>query len=73
MGFHEPGARYAGGDKIIVASLITSRSGEVEGEDMLKRRPEEAAPFVPIEQSALSPKCGFASTEEGNILTQAAQ
>ncbi|MES1204273.1 MAG: 5-methyltetrahydropteroyltriglutamate--homocysteine S-methyltransferase, partial [Pseudomonadota bacterium] len=53
--------------------LVTSKSGDLEGKDTLKRRLEEASRFVPIEQLALSPQCGFASTEEGNILTEAAQ
>jgi 5-methyltetrahydropteroyltriglutamate--homocysteine methyltransferase len=61
------------GAKIVVAGLVTSKSGDLEGKDTLKRRLEEASRFVPIEQLALSPQCGFASTEEGNILTEAAQ
>jgi 5-methyltetrahydropteroyltriglutamate--homocysteine methyltransferase len=61
------------GSKIVVLGLITSKSGALEDKDAVKRRIEEATRFVPIEQLALSPQCGFASTEEGNILTEEAQ
>ena len=58
------------GDKIVVAGLVTSKSGALETKDDIKRRLEEASKFVALEQLALSPQCGFASTEEGNILTE---
>jgi 5-methyltetrahydropteroyltriglutamate--homocysteine methyltransferase len=58
------------GNKIVVVGVITSKSGTLEPKDLVKRRIEEAAKFAPIEQLALSPQCGFASTEEGNILTE---
>ena len=58
------------GDKIIVLGLVTSKSGELESKDTLKRRIDEASRHVPLEQLALSPQCGFASTEEGNSLTE---
>jgi 5-methyltetrahydropteroyltriglutamate--homocysteine methyltransferase len=58
------------GKKIAVVGLITSKSGTLESKDAVKRRLEEAAKFAPLEQLALSPQCGFASTEEGNILTE---
>jgi 5-methyltetrahydropteroyltriglutamate--homocysteine methyltransferase len=58
------------GNKIVVVGLITSKSGELEKKDDIKRRLDEAAKFVAYEQMALSPQCGFASTEEGNILTE---
>lgn len=58
------------GDKTVVLGLITSKSGELEDPDQLKRRIEEATAYVPLEQLALSPQCGFASTEEGNVLTE---
>jgi 5-methyltetrahydropteroyltriglutamate--homocysteine methyltransferase len=45
----------------------------LEKKDDIKRRLEEAAKFAPLEQLALSPQCGFASTEEGNILTEEEQ
>jgi 5-methyltetrahydropteroyltriglutamate--homocysteine methyltransferase len=61
------------GEKIVVLGLITSKSGTLEKRDDIKRRIDEAAKFAPLEQFALSPQCGFASTEEGNILTEEAQ
>jgi 5-methyltetrahydropteroyltriglutamate--homocysteine methyltransferase len=61
------------GDKVVVLGLITSKSGTLEDEDAVKRRIEEATKYVPLDQLALSPQCGFASTEEGNILTEDAQ
>ena len=57
------------GHKIVVLGLMTSKTGELESADSLKRRLDEAAKFLPLEQLALSPQCGFASTEEGNLLT----
>jgi 5-methyltetrahydropteroyltriglutamate--homocysteine methyltransferase len=61
------------GKKIVVLGLITSKSGTLENKDDVKRRIEEAAKFAPLEQLALSPQCGFASTEEGNILSEEQQ
>jgi 5-methyltetrahydropteroyltriglutamate--homocysteine methyltransferase len=58
------------GPKIVVLGLVTSKSGALETKDELKRRIDEAARYLPLEQLALSPQCGFASTEEGNTLTQ---
>jgi methionine synthase II (cobalamin-independent) len=58
------------GNKVVVLGLITSKSGTLEKKDDVKRRIDEAAKFAPLEQFALSPQCGFASTEEGNILTE---
>jgi 5-methyltetrahydropteroyltriglutamate--homocysteine methyltransferase len=57
-------------NKTVVLGLITSKSGTLESKDAIKRRIDEAATFVDIDQLALSPQCGFASTEEGNILTE---
>jgi 5-methyltetrahydropteroyltriglutamate--homocysteine methyltransferase len=45
----------------------------LESKDTVKRRIDEASKFVPLEQLALSPQCGFASTEEGNVLTEEQQ
>jgi 5-methyltetrahydropteroyltriglutamate--homocysteine methyltransferase len=56
--------------KMVVLGLVTSKSGKLESKDTIKRRIDEAAKFVPLEQLALSPQCGFASTEEGNTLTE---
>src|SRR5262249_15335449 len=61
------------GRKCVVLGLITSKSGTLERKDEVKRRIDEAAKFAPLDQFCLSPQCGFASTEEGNILTEEAQ
>jgi 5-methyltetrahydropteroyltriglutamate--homocysteine methyltransferase len=58
------------GNKIVVLGLVTSKSGTLEKREEIKRRIDEAAKFAPIEQFCLSPQCGFASTEEGNILAE---
>jgi 5-methyltetrahydropteroyltriglutamate--homocysteine methyltransferase len=58
------------GNKIVVLGLVTSKSGTLEKKDAIKRRIDEAAKFAPMEQFCLSPQCGFASTEEGNILAE---
>ena len=57
----------------MVVGLITSKSGTLEKKDDIKRRIDEAAKYAPLEQLALSPQCGFASTEEGNVLTEEQQ
>lgn len=57
-------------DLNIVLGLVTSKFGELENKDVVKRRIEEASRFVSINQLSLSPQCGFASTEEGNLLTE---
>ena len=53
--------------------LVTSKSGTLEKKDDIKRRIEEATKFASIEQLCLSPQCGFASTEEGNVLAEEEQ
>jgi len=58
------------GNKVVVVGVITSKFGALENKDEIKRRLQEAAKFAPLEQLALSPQCGFASTEEGNILSE---
>ncbi len=58
------------GHKVVVLGLVTSKTGELESKDELKRRIDAAAKYLPLEQLALSPQCGFASTEEGNLLTE---
>jgi 5-methyltetrahydropteroyltriglutamate--homocysteine methyltransferase len=52
----------------VVLGLVTTKSGRLESKDELKRRIDEAAKFVDLDQLCLSPQCGFASTEEGNVL-----
>lgn len=56
--------------KVAVLGLVTSKSPKLESKDELKRRIDEAAKFLPLDQLALSPQCGFASTIEGNPLTE---
>jgi 5-methyltetrahydropteroyltriglutamate--homocysteine methyltransferase len=58
------------GKKQVVIGLITSKSGELESKDSIKRRIDEATKYVALGQLCLSPQCGFASTEEGNVLTE---
>jgi 5-methyltetrahydropteroyltriglutamate--homocysteine methyltransferase len=65
--------RFVPKGKTVVLGLVTSKSGALESKDELKRRIDEASKFVPAEQLCLSPQCGFASTEEGNILTEEQQ
>ena len=56
--------------KQVVLGLVTTKSGKLESKDELKRRIEQAAKFCDIDQLCLSGQCGFASTEEGNVLTE---
>jgi 5-methyltetrahydropteroyltriglutamate--homocysteine methyltransferase len=72
-GGFEPLRYLPKGNKVVVVGVITSKSGELESKDDIKRRLEEASKFAPLDQLALSPQCGFASTEEGNILTEEEQ
>ncbi len=58
------------GHKTVVLGLVTSKSGVLEKKDDIKRRIDEATKFASLEQFCLSPQCGFASTEEGNILAE---
>ena len=61
------------GNKIVVLGLVTSKSGRLEPRDDIKKRIQEATKFVALEQLCLSPQCGFASTEEGNVLAEEEQ
>jgi 5-methyltetrahydropteroyltriglutamate--homocysteine methyltransferase len=65
--------RFVPKGKTVVLGLVTSKSGQLESKDAIKRRLDEAAKFVDIEQLALSPQCGFASTEDGNALAEEEQ
>jgi len=56
------------GEKRVVLGLVSSKVGELEDKDAVKRRIEEATRYVTLDQLCLSPQCGFASTEEGNLL-----
>jgi 5-methyltetrahydropteroyltriglutamate--homocysteine methyltransferase len=60
-------------DRVVVLGLVTTKSGRLESKDDIKRRIEQAAKFVSLDQLCLSPQCGFASTEEGNILAEEEQ
>jgi len=62
--------RFVPKGKTVVLGLVTSKSGRLESKDEIKRRIDEAAKFAPLEQLCLSPQCGFASTEEGNLLAE---
>jgi 5-methyltetrahydropteroyltriglutamate--homocysteine methyltransferase len=61
--------RFVPKGKMVVLGLVTSKRGAMESKDALKRRIDEAAKFVPLDQLCLSPQCGFSSTVEGNALT----
>jgi 5-methyltetrahydropteroyltriglutamate--homocysteine methyltransferase len=69
-GSFEPLRFFPKGKKQLVLGLITSKSGAPEKKDDIKRRIEEATKYVALDQLCLSPQCGFASTEEGNVLTE---
>jgi 5-methyltetrahydropteroyltriglutamate--homocysteine methyltransferase len=62
--------RFVPRGKTVVLGLVTTKSGELESQDVLLRRIEEASRYVPLEDLALSPQCGFASTMAGNPLTE---
>jgi 5-methyltetrahydropteroyltriglutamate--homocysteine methyltransferase len=56
-----------------VLGLVTTKFGEMESKDALKRRIDEAAKYAPMEQLCLSPQCGFSSTVHGNNIAVEAQ
>ena len=56
--------------KTAVLGLVTTKTGRLERKDDIKRRIEEAARYADLDQLCLSPQCGFASTEEGNVLAE---
>jgi len=62
--------RFVPKHKTVVLGLVTSKFGTLESKDSLKRRIDEAAKYIALDQLCLSPQCGFASTEEGNILAE---
>ena len=65
--------RFVPKGKFVVLGLVTTKRGQLESKDDLKRRIGEAARYVPLEQLCLSPQCGFSSTEEGNALSKEEQ
>jgi 5-methyltetrahydropteroyltriglutamate--homocysteine methyltransferase len=56
--------------KLVVLGIVTTKSGKLESKDELKRRIDQAAKFASLDQLCISGQCGFASTEEGNLLTE---
>jgi 5-methyltetrahydropteroyltriglutamate--homocysteine methyltransferase len=68
-GSFEP-LRFVPRGKTVVLGLVSSKVPQLESQDQLVRRIEEASKYVPLENLALSPQCGFASTMEGNLLTE---
>jgi 5-methyltetrahydropteroyltriglutamate--homocysteine methyltransferase len=62
--------RFVPKGKTVVLGLVTSKSGALESKDEIRRRIDQASGYLPLDQLCLSPQCGFASTEEGNLLTQ---
>ena len=65
--------RHVPEDRTVVLGLVTTKKPTLESADALKRRIAQASRYVPLERLALSPQCGFASTQEGNLLTPADQ
>ena len=65
--------RYLPKGKIVVLGLVTTKFGEMENKDALKRRIDEAAKYAPLDQLCLSPQCGFSSTVHGNNIAVQAQ
>jgi 5-methyltetrahydropteroyltriglutamate--homocysteine methyltransferase len=65
--------RFVPKDRVVVLGLVTTKEPELEDENELKRRIDEASRYVPLERLALSPQCGFASTMAGNLVTPADQ
>ncbi len=62
--------RFVPKGKVVVLGLITTKTGRLETVDELKRRVEEATRYIPLDQLALSPQCGFASEMAGNLLSE---
>jgi 5-methyltetrahydropteroyltriglutamate--homocysteine methyltransferase len=61
--------RFVPRSKIVVLGLVTTKKGELEEKDNLKRRLDQASKFISLDQVCLSPQCGFSSTVDGNALT----
>jgi 5-methyltetrahydropteroyltriglutamate--homocysteine methyltransferase len=69
-GGFEPLRFFPKGKKQLVLGLVSSKIGQLETKDAIKRRIDEASKYVALDQLCLSPQCGFASTEEGNVLSE---
>jgi 5-methyltetrahydropteroyltriglutamate--homocysteine methyltransferase len=72
-GGFEPLRHFPKGDRQLVLGLVTSKSGRLESKDDIKRRIDEVTKYIALDQLCLSPQCGFASTEEGNVLAEEEQ
>jgi 5-methyltetrahydropteroyltriglutamate--homocysteine methyltransferase len=72
-GGFEPLRFFPKGKKQLVLGVVTSKDGALESNDAIKRRIDEATKYVALDQLCLSPQCGFASTEEGNVLSEEQQ
>lgn len=72
-GSFEPLKYIPKGGPTVVLGLVTSKTGKLEEKENIKARVQDAAKYVPLEQLAISPQCGFASTHHGNILTEEEQ
>lgn len=65
--------RHVSGNKLVVLGLFSSKTGDLEDSDAILKRIHEAERYLPLDRLCISPQCGFASTEEGNILTEEQQ
>ena len=65
--------RFVSDEKMVVLGLLSSKSGELEDKNTITKRIKEATGYIPINRLCISPQCGFASTEEGNILSEEQQ
>ena len=65
--------RFVPKEKTVVLGLVTSKSGQLESKDEIRRRIDAAARYIDPDRLCLSPQCGFASTEEGNLLSEGEQ
>ncbi|RPK06004.1 5-methyltetrahydropteroyltriglutamate--homocysteine S-methyltransferase [Priestia endophytica] len=72
-GDFEPLKNFTRNDQTVVLGLITSKFAKLEDTETIKERIKEASQYIPLENLSLSPQCGFASTEEGNELTEEEQ
>ncbi|MGZ0879394.1 5-methyltetrahydropteroyltriglutamate--homocysteine S-methyltransferase [Priestia megaterium] len=72
-GDFEPLKSFTGNNQTVVLGLVTSKFPTLEDAEVIKQRIQEASQYVPLANLSLSPQCGFASTEEGNVLTEEEQ
>ncbi|MEI2393259.1 5-methyltetrahydropteroyltriglutamate--homocysteine S-methyltransferase [Priestia megaterium] len=72
-GDFEPLNSFTGNNQTVVLGLVTSKFPTLEDTEVIKQRIQEASQYVPLANLSLSPQCGFASTEEGNVLTEEEQ